>query len=199
VTLAAVTCNRAFRLVILGLLTMTPVFAYSQQHPSTKVANAPGVVSGRVFAITGAGDIKPARVATVYLLYVYRSVKYAEAHPEDENSAGMEWLKQRNTAFENFMDERKTNGESWSDSLDCQTELLTYRKALLGTLNWATSKNKPWQIIGTETDEEGMFRVEVPRPGKYTLIVRGRAGFNEAAWISENIHVAPGTETKMIR
>jgi hypothetical protein len=48
--------------------------------------------------------------------------------------------------------------------------------------------------LSAEADEEGQLRIVVPRSGKYLLIVRGRAGFNEAFWKAD-VTVESGAET----
>ena len=63
-----------------------------QAKPNAKPEVKPGVVSGRVFLITQAGDIKPARMADVKLFYASDpSIPIAEAE-KDKNSAADEWF-----------------------------------------------------------------------------------------------------------
>jgi hypothetical protein len=56
-----------------GLLALVIVAASAsaQQHKTFPPANG-GVVSGRVFAITNGGDLKPARLAEIHLFYAHR-------------------------------------------------------------------------------------------------------------------------------
>jgi hypothetical protein len=61
--------------ILLSLLLIAVSCVFAQQKPKTASKPAspgPGIVSGRVFAITGGGDVKPARMAKVYLMYLYR-------------------------------------------------------------------------------------------------------------------------------
>jgi hypothetical protein len=153
----------------------------------------PGILAGRVFAIARSGDIKPARIADVYAFYMYRSVAYANAHPNDENSAGMTWMEQHNKAMEE-LNKQLEGSTNWSESLSCRKELLTYRHAILETLKWAEAEKKAWQVVSVQTDEEGNFRVPISRPGKYLVLVRGRAGLNDAVWQSDavGVTITPG-------
>jgi hypothetical protein len=171
------------------------IFANAQQKPAS---SSGGTVSGRIFAITGSGDIKPARMASMYLFYMYRSVKYAEIHKEDENSAGMEWLRAQTQATEEANKAvEQDDAKNWTERLTCLKYLRIYNQAVLDTLKWAEKENKEWQVIPFEADEEGLFTIKVAHPGKYILMARGRAGFNDAAWESDEIVVAPGANVKI--
>ena len=58
-----------------------------------------GAVSGRVFAITEAGNIKPARMAKVYLFISDRGSKPTGEGKEEENTAGLAWLAEQTKAL----------------------------------------------------------------------------------------------------
>jgi hypothetical protein len=182
----------AFRLAIFMFLAAS-TFVSAQQK--SRDISRPGVLSGRVFAITKGGDVKPGRMARVYLFYLYRSVKYAEAHKEDENSAGMAWLEANNKAMEKYNQTSVHEGANWSEARACSEALRAHSNALMDTLKWAEKEKKSWQMILDDADEEGNFAIKASRPGKYILVVRGRAGFNEAFWVSDNITIASGVET----
>ena len=186
---------RVLCLTTLAVLAIFPVLAQSRQELRPKSANAPGIVSGRAFAITGAGDIKPARMAHVYLLYDFHSAFSAD--PEYKNSVGTEWYKEKSRRLLSNMKENIANGATWSDSHLCYKDLLAYDEASSTVFKFADSENKRWQVIIAEADEEGTFTIGVPRPGVYTLIVQGRAGLNDAVWVSDNIIVDQGVETKV--
>jgi hypothetical protein len=170
------------------------VMAGDAQQQKSPPARA-GVVSGRIFAVTKGGDLKPARMATVVLLYVYRSEKAANANPEELDSAGMAWLDSRLHAMKELTRTLAAEGANWSDSLVCHKRLLTYNDALSATLSWAREKHKAWQILSTDADEDGMFKVAVPHQGKYTIVAIGQAGFNDAVWEAKDVRVNPGMTT----
>ena len=180
---------------LLALLVLaTIVGAQQQKSPSVKA----GVVSGSVFLITKCGDLKPARMADVYLLYLYRSVKVANANPEDADSAGHAWMDNYNKVMEEFLKVfASPEGMAWSDKLACLKHLQNYQDALSQTRDWASAKHKGWQILITETDENGVFRIAVPHPGEYSILASGRAGFNDAFWVVDapGIIVNPGATT----
>jgi hypothetical protein len=58
--------------------------------------------------------------------------------------------------------------------------------------------DKLWQILFTDADENGLFKVTVPHPGIYTILADGRAGFNDAFWELNNVIVGPGI-TKTVK
>src|SRR5580698_8554008 len=74
---------RLLRISMLGSLFVVAVSA--QQKQPSKSAAKPGIVSGRVFAITKSGDLKPARLAKVYLFYESGS------KGTDPDTAGLTW------------------------------------------------------------------------------------------------------------
>lgn len=177
------------------ILLVLVVVAGAQQQKSLP-ARA-GVISGSVFLITQGGDLKPARMADVYLLYLYPSVKWVNAHPEDEDSAGHAWMDNYNNVLGDFLKVFAAEGMGWSDKMDCLKHMQVYHDALSQTKDWASAKHKDWQILTTEADENGMFKIAVPHPGEYSILASGHAGFNDAFWVVDvpGIIVKPGATT----
>jgi len=166
---------------VLALMVVLAGCAVAQQKSPSKATS--GVVSGSVFAITKAGDLKPARMASIYVFYIFRSAKWAEAHPEDENSAGAAWMTIRNEEMQKRLQEKETpEGMRESDSESCHKTLLLYLKALQETRKWVTDRHKDWQMITADADENGAFKARVPRSGRYLVVAYGRAGMNDAFW-----------------
>lgn len=186
-------------LIIVPAIVLTFAVNTSAQKKAVPPAKS-GVVSGRVFAVTKSGDLKPARGAQVVLLYMYRSEKAANENPKELDSAGMAWLDNQNKALGEFNRQLTTEGAGWSDARMCRQHLLAYAQALSATIDWASENNKPWQILSTDADEDGAFKIAVPRPGKYEVVATGRAGFNDAVWETDfktEIHVEPGMTTEI--
>jgi hypothetical protein len=180
-------------------MVLLSIFASSQQHAGMQVAKA-GIVSGSVFAITKGGDLKPARLAHVYLLYVHRSVSFANAHPDDDNSAAMSWIDNHNKAMEQYDKELSAEGMNWSDAVMCRKRLLTYHEALSQTLEWMKGNQKSWQMLAVDADENGAFRIAVPHPGDYIVLATGQAGFNDGFWVTDLLNTAavkPGQTTNV--
>jgi hypothetical protein len=53
------------------------------------------------------------------------------------------------------------------------------------SIRWpnGVEQNKMYsQLKGTDADEEGKFRVSGIALGSYTMVIRGRAGMNDAHW-----------------
>lgn len=182
-------------------LMLMSVAAFAQQKaklakPTAAVVPAPGTVSGRIFLITGGRDIKPARLAKLYLFY-------GGAILGMEDSAGMAFDKEYLKAMDAYVIELKENlklGTLTSEAIDCEKELLLYSTAVVETLTWAETENKTIQAIFADADEEGNFKIAA-LPGRYTLLASGRAGFNDAFWMNGWVTVKSGEETtvKMAR
>jgi hypothetical protein len=156
-------------------------------HNPRDIVPSPGRISGHVFLITRAGDVKPARMAKVFGLFL-------GGHEEDQsagnNSASHSFAKQLLEAL------REMSGKpaARSEQLVCLRELMTYSTAMLETMKWADAEQKRDQIIQTDTDEDGNFDLAGP-PGIYTLIVKGRAGLNDAVWTRDVVKIVPGETT----
>ncbi len=244
-------CGIAFAFAAFGQASenskppMTPKnAAKSTTGPSPRTSARPGVVSGKVFAITAGGDIKPARLATVFL--IYSSIDILKAWYDGLSAARTLYLSQlkdpegfTKAKLEDYEEDAsflgalppatrdrlvalytadldaqilmahetsdikrdlvelaaKTRFEQfrWNDETMCKRDLLNYEMALAGVRKWRWD-HKEWdQFVAGKADEDGQFKVAVPRAGKYLLFVRGRAGFNEAFWSAEVV-VAAGLE-----
>jgi len=186
---------KQLRLKMCGLMAVLALATVANAQQQKSQPAKAGVVSGSVFAITEGGDLKPARMADVYLLYYYRSVKWATAHPEDEDSAGHAWKDIHNKIMEQFLKVYAAEGMGWSDQMDCLKHLQVYQDALLQTMAWVPANHKDWQMLLTEADENGVFNIALPHPGQYIILASGRAGFNDAFWEADDVVVNPGATT----
>lgn len=155
---------------------------------------APGVVSGRVFAILKNGDLKPARMATLYLLWKYQSLDEALAEEKrgiNRPSAELTFLDEQIKAMKAEREERERDFANtktpWSDSISCSKDLDVVDVAIQGTLRWSLEQKKPDRVLVIHADEEGNFRTTGVHPGVYDMIARGRAGFNEAFWHTNDV------------
>jgi hypothetical protein len=169
-------------------LSLVAVLAMGQAAKRTPVAMS--TVSGRVFAITKGGDLKPARLAHVYLLYS-GTLKGAE-----NNTAASEFISALSSQMKYHSDawrawlhgmQQKYPGQDISEASDrelCRSQLLAYTSALKDTLDWVEQNKKPKQLLDTDADEEGNFAIRVPA-GIYNLLAHGRAGINDAFWTSD--------------
>jgi hypothetical protein len=181
-------------MLLIGLLGAS----LGQQRPATAKG---GTVSGRIFAITKGGDIKAARMADVYLFYVARNPNLGALDKEEKKEyedsvGGSQYLSEEVNRLKEENEWLEANAVQVSDSLICRHELLSYDKRNVQLLEWARARNKGWQAIITEADEEGAIHINVPRRGMYRMVVRGRAGFNDAIWQSDVV-VRPGAETSV--
>ncbi|MGA2851348.1 MAG: carboxypeptidase-like regulatory domain-containing protein [Terracidiphilus sp.] len=150
-----------------------------------------GSLSGRVFAITKSGDLKPARMADVYILYssgVARDGKSVDVGETPE----LVFLKEQNHAQALYVGEIGKNTQ-WSEKETCMHDLATFRPSMIKALGWVVDHKKKNQIVTTQTDEDGNFAAPLP-VGKYHVYVRGRAGFNESLWDTDldYVSIQPG-------
>src|ERR1019366_8109322 len=94
--------------LVLLLLAMT---AGAQQHKSPPAKT--GVVSGSVFLITKGGDLKPARMAQVYLLYISGSVNATGANSDESSTVGSFWLDSLLIAMDDYDKKYTREGVTW--------------------------------------------------------------------------------------
>jgi len=158
-----------------------------QKSNSTPQRHSTASVSGRVFLITESGDMKPARFAHVYLLYLWSGIPQTgqAANAPSPDTAGTVFLSKQTEGMQQEIEEMKDASTPTDESFHCKRRLLTVKKALLETVDWAKESNKSQQLIGTDTDEEGIFHSSGIGPGRYTVIALGRAGANDAFWATE--------------
>jgi hypothetical protein len=169
---------------ISGIDNVYRVEAVKGPAPKAPVAGKPigqpGSVHGRVFAITKGGDIKPARLATVHLVFEARAI----GHRLDQKFECEE------TAYPVFLERRlKAMEQNGSDS--CKRQLMDDRNGVIGLLKWVQQGSHEWQDLIADADEEGNFTFPKVPPGKYDILVQNQAGINEAFW-NQEVWVQPG-------
>jgi Carboxypeptidase regulatory-like domain len=179
-------------LILFLLVNCAAVAAQKPQKVPSKEATAPttGELTGFVFAVTKGGDLKPARLATVILLW-FSVVQNAETENSTGNMYQRNGLKQMHNVVAKLAS--KANDDNFCEQDSCQTQLVGYITALRDTLRWATEQRKPEQIKTAEADEEGRFKITGLPAGRYTLVVTGQAGVNSAFWDTDVVVTAGQT------
>lgn len=190
---------------ILFLLCVT--LCASSQSPKPNVGQKPptakknvavpttGELDGFVFLITEGGDIKPARLASVVLLYVAERQSALSGKPLSQLlTPGAEYMinyaNELSKETSRLMQEEETKNFG-SKEAHCSGSLASYVGALKSTIDWAVENKKTSQIITVDADEEGRFKtIDVP-VGLYTVTVYGRAGINQAFW-EDDVQVTAG-------
>jgi hypothetical protein len=197
------------------LLCSTRVFAQAtlpaKRVPSSSVKPRqilkPATVSGSVFALTEGGDIKPARMADVYMLYSRPVEKFAPRQngqspvaisAADEFKKAVEHQRENEKALE-------ADKPGMSDDVRCGFTINRLsRGAILETLHWGNDGGHLTEIVTGQTDEEGKFEIVTPppdladvtfeprprgniafAPGVYLVVVIGSAGYYNAFWEGE--------------
>lgn len=174
----------AWKMIAL-LMFSSAVIAQTRTTRPTPRAR-PATISGRVFLITRNGDLKPARMASVYLF-------------SSESDWPHQWYLAVNADSDWLNAELPMHREGEEPEARerrfCYHTLMLTRKALQQTIRLAEDNNKPSQALLTEADEDGNFTLTVPRPGDWKLFAYGHAGFNDAFWgdLQDSITVRPGS------
>jgi hypothetical protein len=166
-----------------GGAAQTPQTNASQQ---STIPTTTGKLAGSAFLITKSGDLKPARLASIRLLYFeggQTSTTPGVVYKGNEEVVTKMWLKKLTVD--------KLTGEDL-----CQWELEAHRAALESAVKSAAEQGKTGQVRTADADEEGRFKVNGIPAGHYTLIVWGQAGMNTAFW-RENIVVVAGKITSI--
>jgi hypothetical protein len=162
------------------------------QAPHTKTSTPTvlktGSVDGRVFGITHGGDLKPARMPTIYLLYEGQREKHLE-----ENSADYQYQ----LVSLDALGKRLENPSTGDENLKCRESMLDHDRTLLDVAQWALDNKKAKQVFTTEGDEEGRFSITKVPVGYYRIVARGQAGASDAYWESMFIAVKVGARTSV--
>jgi hypothetical protein len=158
--------------VALALILVTAASA------QPRAANNAGAVAGRVTASA------PAAKARVYLLY-----SAASPDDADDSNAGVVFLGRVIEVSEELAGHAGQN--KGSESAECLRVLDLVDRVLSDTLRWAEEKKQAGQIVSTVADEKGNFKLSGVPAGFYLVVVRGRAGDDDAYW-SADLVVEPG-------
>lgn len=168
------------------LVTSAQLHGQKKASASRPVAQS-GSVAGRVFGITQGGDLKPARLARVYLLYSSRDVK-----DEGEETGWQVFMRSYSDGLRKLNEQtKKEDVQTFSERLQCRRELLVSLRALDSARTWAAENKKGWQLTSGEADEDGWFAFPDVKPGRYMVVARGRSGVNDAEWESDLFPVKP--------
>jgi hypothetical protein len=143
-----------------------------------------GSLSGKLSLITGSGDLKPARLADLVLLYAdskdspalrYSTAVESKVNAYSDNCKAEAAKIEADTKAGRF----STSGSSCGveEAIACDMVIIG-KKTLRETLD----ASKASQFQETQADEEGVFSFSKVPPGLYYLVAFGRAGLNEANW-----------------
>ncbi len=221
---------KVLAIAVVSLLLMSSLVASSaQQARAQKKATVatrpkapplkPATVSGRVFALTKGGDLKPARLAKIYMFYSRPLGEPADRIVETPASSTFAADVFEKEVRDGLEEARAGQADKpyLKETTICNN-LLTrgYEGAIVNTLHWGGEQSRT-QFIFADADEEGRFQITIPPPdikdasfevgvprrdvfvpGVYLLVAYGAAGYNNAVWKSE-VEVEPGAtlEVKM--
>lgn len=165
-------------------------------------------VTGRVFAITKGGDVKPALLAHVYL-YAPKSsnddfvVKMLSAHAELRRKMAASTAKFAADIADSPDAETLTASQNRQTVSDIEDHCRHLVATVDQQLNFDNSLfPKPVVKNGTSggayatsTDEAGAFSVRV-KPGNYVILVVGQAGSNTVLWM-DKVAATRSTDVKL--
>lgn len=146
----------------LALALLCAVPFYAQTPKST------GSLNGRVFAISTAGGLLPARMASGWVLSC------------NEIKAPDELYQDACTFFQASLNHRK---QICGTVAACLNSAAT--NSLLDTLEW--TKQHHTKAVAFTTDEEGFFSLSHPSMGTMMIFAYGQAGIEQCVWIQGGI------------
>jgi hypothetical protein len=189
---------------VISVLILSTAFAQTKSAKPKPVhprPSPPAQISGRVFLVTNGGDLKPARMAAVYMLmelglpYVSSDGRTVPMPEAGILLAGLKFLSQYldlTAAEDDHIEIRRYSTDEGKAQYRCNRNIQIHNQALRMTLDWAIVQRKTDQVLFVRADEEGNFEFTVPRPGEYYVLASGRAGLNDAFWKSETFWIEPG-------
>jgi hypothetical protein len=159
------------------------------ENAATTVVTASdtGAIAGRVSGILNDGDMKPARLAHVYLFYTNTPEGWTgkEKSPPGFKTAGSTYI----GTYGNMVVKRRPE-----DVNGCW-DVAALTLARTTAQQWA-SKNDPGQAVETQADEEGEFVFHQVSRGAWYVAVEGRVGMNIAVWY-ESVVIEKGKQLSL--
>jgi len=157
----------------------TPSVPFKPQPQKPTMASA----KGRIFLITMGGDLKPARMATVYVL-----------PPDAVPNADL--LGKKEAAVKNRLD----YVESYRSAPDIHTtyrngEVIREYETALNALEATIQSSAVSKGFVLSADEDGAFTLTL-NPNTYLIVAFGQAGVNKGYWLSE-LQLSPGDQKEL--
>ncbi len=149
------------------------------EHAEKDTRTALGSLEGRVFLVTRGGDLKPARLANVYLL---SSNLYSGAWGDSIEKAEMSAAQSCQSLWRDahLFDDLPATAREFIVSQG-QAGLKTYEKMLRDKVEDISSPERSRAFVA-EADENGQFWFRDIPPGSYVITAFGQAGVNLAVW-----------------
>lgn len=170
-------------------LLLVPAISFAQKsnraQPPGAAKPTTASLTGKVFAITKGGDVKPALLAHVYL--------FSEKNPISPHIL-------RELSILDKLDKKLVGIADEDPGYDAGPDLERHCHDFLHLLDEEAAddlKDKLWKpsarypngpfspTYTTDTDETGVFSIKDVQPGDYMIVVRGQAGSNDVLWIEK--------------
>jgi len=137
-----------------------------------------GNVSGKILGILNNGDLKPARLATVYFFFFLEPTKKIPLDKRVMKGPGRIYSV---TQLDYLVANQDLNLKNGEIEARCAAELRGYAFAANTAWEWAL-ENNPMEARQAQADEEGEFTFKKVPPGVWIAVSLGRMGLNNAAW-----------------
>jgi len=184
-------------MTLLALIAILLPNALPQKTTTPAKPVGTALLTGKVFAITKGGDVKPALLAHVYLFLsgatsgaIFNESLIANLKAHDVYEAKLKAV---------IDDPRLADDASYKAMV---ADLLkTSCRELLRDVDKEISDDQKLdpKLFGpaytAETDETGSFEIARIKPGDYQVVVRGQAGSNDVLWVEKVTIVAGATKT----
>jgi hypothetical protein len=153
-------------------------------------------LTGKVFAITRGGDVKPALLAFVYLYPTIPShlifINWLKSHIINEHEFEEKMILIANRCEGGFCTDPEQKRE-------IQISLKKHCREFLADVDKMNDEmNTDRALLGPayidKTDETGSFKITRIKAGEYFIIVRGQAGPNDVLWF-DKLLIVSGTNT----
>jgi hypothetical protein len=184
-------------MTLLVLIAILLPNALPQKATTAAKPEGTALLTGKVFAITKGGDVKPALLAHVYLFLsgaaysaIFNEFLTAIIKAHDVLEA---------TLKAQLDDPVLANDASYKAML--ADHLRTSCRGLLRDVDKKISDDHEIdpKLFGpaytAETDETGSFEIARIKPGDYQIVVRGQAGSNDVLWVGKVTIVSGATKT----
>lgn len=184
-------------MTLLALIAILLPNALPQKTTTPAKPVGTALLTGKVFAITKGGDVKPALLAHVYLFLsgaaysaIFNEFLTADIKARDEFEAKVK---------AQIDDPELANDASYKATL--VDALKTSCRKLLRDVDEKISEDQDIDpklfspAYTAETDETGSFEIVRIKPGDYQIVVRGQAGSNDVLWVGKVTIVAGETKT----
>jgi len=171
------------------------------ESDDAKTSNSgPGTLKAKVLLVTRGGDLKPARLGSIALLYLRKG----DAKEDTVGQKFLDIMAEIHSTGDQFRRDVSSTASNCvrllGPAAGCQ-ELLTSidtkeTDALFTVFKTIASRALELNFFVGSLDEDGACDFSIPLPGWYAVVVSGDAGGNKAFWM-EQVKIESGQEASL--